>query len=172
MGTNGHPAIGANLSFTKFVFISPFQDDAAAQAKLRSAGSTISRGFFNDYDADGSRDSQPQETIQFLVANAPPIAREGIGVAKYALQLSSNYRPRLDEVVCDFTKRLTSVADLIVLNGAERGTRYTSAEMQNYAYKPALARSSGRMARNAVIIPMSKSAAWWEKTALERHAYF
>ncbi len=26
--------------------------------------------------------------------------------------------------------------------------------------------------RNAVIIPMSKAAGWWEKSALERHTYF
>ena len=56
MGTNGHPAVGTNLSFTKFLFISPYQDDATTMAKLRVAGTTISRGFFNDYDADGTRD--------------------------------------------------------------------------------------------------------------------
>ena len=50
--------------------------------------------------------------------------------------------------------------------------RYTSAEMQKFAYKPALARQSGRVARNCVIVPMNKTAAWWEKSALERHSYF
>ena len=29
-----------------------------------------------------------------------------------------------------------------------------------------------RTARNAIIMPMSKTSAWWEKTALERHSYF
>ena len=50
--------------------------------------------------------------------------------------------------------------------------RYSSAEMQKFAYKAALSRQSGRAAGNAVIVPMSKTAAWWEKSALERHAYF
>jgi hypothetical protein len=174
MGTNGHPAVATNLSLTKFLFIIPYQDDAPTLAKIRTAGTNISRGFFNDYDADGARDVQPQERIQFLqtengVSNA---ARHGIAAARYVVQLSANYRPRLEEVACDLKRRISDAADLIVLDGAERGTRYTSAEMHNYAYKPAVSRASGRTARNAVILPMNKTAAWWEKTALERHSYF
>lgn len=172
MSTNGQPDAAANVSFTKFVFVLPYQDDAATQTKIRSAGSNISRGFFNDYDADGSRDVQPQETIQFLSTDSPAPGRQGIGAARYVAHLSANYRPRLDEVVCDFKRRITGAADIIILDGAERLPRYTSAEMQKFAYKPALARQSGRAARNAVIVPMSKTAAWWEKSALERHTYF
>jgi hypothetical protein len=172
MGTNGLPAIGTNLSFTKFVFILPYQDDAPTTGKIRNAGANICRGFFNDYDADGSRDVQPQETIQFLLADGVPEGREGIGAARYVVQLSANYRPRLEEVVCDLKRRVTGAADLLIIDGAERATRYTSAEMHNYAYKPARSRLSGRAARNAIIVPMSKTSAWWEKTALERHSYF
>ena len=172
MGTNGQPTVGTNLSFTKFLFVIAYQDDANTMAKIRSAGSNISRGFFNDYDADGSRDPQPQETIQFLQADGVHEGREGIGASRYVLQLSANYRPRLEEVACDLKRRITGVADLIILDGAERATRYTSAEMHNYAYKPASSRLSGRLARNAIIVPMSKTTAWWEKTALERHSYF
>jgi len=173
MATNGQAPVGTNLSFTKFLFVIPQQlDDANATGKIRTAGMNISRGFFNDYDADGSRDPQPQETIQFLQTDTPTQGREGIGAARYVVQLSANYRPRLEEIACDFTRRVTGVADVIVADGAERATRYTSAEMQNYAYKPATPRLSGRLAHNAIIVPMNKTAEWWQKTALERHAYF
>src|SRR5260221_11618170 len=138
MGSNGQSATGTNLSFTKFLFIVPLQDDAATLAKIRSAGATVSRGFFNDYDAEGARDPQPQETIQFLQTEGVPEGREGIGAARYVVHLSGNYRPRLEEVVCELKRRISSAADLIVLEGAERATRYTSAEMQNYAYKPSV----------------------------------
>jgi hypothetical protein len=171
MVANGQTG-AVNLTFTKFLFILPYQDDASTVQKLRSAGSNISRGFFNDYDADGSRDVQPQETIQFLTADNSSASREGIGGARYVVQLSANYRPRLEEVACDLKRRVAGSADMIILDGAERTPRYTSAEMHNFAYKPALARQSGRVARNAIIVPMSKTAAWWEKSALERHSYF
>ncbi len=70
MGANGQSDAAANLTHTKFLFVLPYQDDAATLTKIRTAGSNISRGFFNDYDADGTRDAQPQETIQFLAADA------------------------------------------------------------------------------------------------------
>jgi hypothetical protein len=169
---NGQPTIGANLSFTKFLFIVAEQDDAATLARIRTAGANISRGFFNDYDSDGSRDVQPQETIQFLVVDGEPQGRDGIGAAKFVVQLSANYRPRLDEVACDLKRRVGGIADVIVLDGAERAPRYTSAELHHFAYKQALSRMSGRTARNAIIVPLSKTSAWWEKSVLERHAYF
>jgi len=144
MGTNGQNGLGTNLTFTKFLFILAYRDDAATLLKIRNAGSNISRGFFNDYDADGTRDPQPQETIQFLQADGPSEGRQGIGAARHVIHLSANYRPRLDEVVTDLKRRIDGSADLIELNGAERAARYTSAEMHNYAYKPALSRLSGR----------------------------
>src|SRR4051812_28753245 len=120
MGINGTAAAGTNLSFTKFLFITPHEDDAATLTKLRSAGANVSRGFFNDYDADGSRDVQPQETIQFLQADGITEGKEGIGAARYVVQLSANYRPRLDEAVVDLRRRINGAADVAVLDGAER----------------------------------------------------
>jgi hypothetical protein len=168
---NGHPDPATNLTYTKFLFILTYQDDAATLAKIRTAGAHISRGFFNDYDTDGSRDIQPQETIQFLTCDRPP-ARRGIGAARFVVHLSGNYRPRLQEVACDLKRRISGAADMIILDGAERTPRYSSAEMKAFAYKRALARQSGRVAANAIIMPMSKTAAWWEKSPLERHSYF
>ena len=172
MGTNGRSDTAANLTYTKFVFVLPYEDDVATLAKIRSAGANIGRIFFNDYDADGTRDPQPQETIQFLSWDASEAGRVGIGAARFVAHITANYRPRLEEVMYDLKRRLSDAADIITLDGAERLTRYTSAEMQKYAYKPALSRQSGRVARNAVILPMSKTAEWWDKSALERHSYF
>ncbi len=172
MPANGQNGLGANLTYTKFIFVRPHEEDATTLQKIRTAGSNISRGFFNDFDADGSRDPQPQETIQFLQCVVPPAGRESYATAPFVAHVSANYRPRLEEVVADLQRRIAGSANLVVLEGAERTTRYTSAEMHNYAYKKALPRSSGRSARNAIIIPMSKSAEWWDKSALERHSYF
>jgi hypothetical protein len=172
MGANGQSDAAANSTYTKFLFVLPSQDDAATLTKIRAAGSNISRGFFNDYDADGSRDPQPQETIQFLAAEAAGLGREGIGAARFVAHISANYRPRLDEVVGELRRRINGAADIIILDGAERVPRYSSAEMHKFAYKPALSRQSGRLSGNCVIMPMSKTAAWWDKSALERHSYF
>src|SRR5262249_59229887 len=40
------------------------------------------------------------------------------------------------------------------------------------AYRRAVARRSGRIARNAFVLQINKTAEWWCKPTLERHAYF
>jgi hypothetical protein len=169
---NGQPGLGANLSFTKFLFIVPHRNDDSTLMRVRAAGATIGRGFLNDFDADGMRDVQPQETIQFLVTDGPVGSRAGLGAARYVAHVSANYRPRLQEVEIELQRRVGDVADVIVVNGAERAPRYSSAEMYNHAYKRAMARTSGRAARNAIILPINKTPQWWEKTVLDRHVYF
>jgi hypothetical protein len=169
--SNGHH-LGANLTFTKFLFIVPHGDDEAAKARVRFVGSQIARGFFNDYDTDGSRDVQPQETIQFLVGEGELAAGTGMLAARYVVQVSANYRPRLEELEQELGRRLGEFADIFTMDGAIRAPRYTSAEMHAYAYKAAKTRESGRAAPHAIILAMNKSREWWEKTPLERHTYF
>jgi hypothetical protein len=167
----GAGAPATNLSYTKFLFIVPRRDDEAALAKLRAAGSQMARGYFNDFEAEGGRES-PRETIQFLVAEGDRHADSGIAAARYVVQVSGKYRPRLNEFETEFRRRLGDAGDVIAVDGAERAPRYTSAEMYDFAYRRASQRKSGRIARNAIVLPISKSSEWWKKASLERHTYF
>ena len=167
---NGTNHLGVNLAFTKFLFIAPLREDETTLAKVRSAASNISRGYFNDFEAEASRDASPQDSVQFLSSGCPPAAT--CSRARYVIQLSSKYRPRLVETESELRRRLQEVASINAIDGATRVPQYTSAEMHAYAYRNASARVSGRMQHNVIIIPMSKSAEWWEKRALERHEYF
>lgn len=160
--------LGVNLAYTKFFFVTPARDDEATRVRLRAAGGILARGFFNDFDAEG-RDSPPHETIQFLVRT------EGAGNARgapYALQVSSKYRPRLAETDVELRRRVADFAGITTLDGAVQAPRYSSAEMHAYAYRGALARASGRVQRNAIVIPMRKSKEWWDKPPLDRQMYF
>jgi chlorite dismutase len=163
---------GVNLGFTKFLFIVPRRDDDAAGTRLRAVGSVIARGFFNDFDADGTRDTQPHETIQFLIREGEHLEETSISAARYAVQVCSKYRPRLQEIEAELRRRLTDAGEVLAIDGAERTPRYTSPDMYEYAYRRAVARKSGRIARNAFVLPMNKTAEWWCKPTLERHAYF
>jgi len=158
-----------NLSFTKFLFVTPSRDDDTVRARLRAAAGIVGRGFFNDFDAEG-RDSPPHETIQFMTrAETNGHADSG---ALYAMQVCSKYRPRLTETEMDLRRRVADFAAVSALDGAVRNPQYTSAEMYAYAFKPAMPRGSGRIQRNAIILPMRKSQQWWEQAALDRQAYF
>jgi hypothetical protein len=157
--------LGVNLAYTKFFFVAPGRDDEGTRARLRAAAGLVARGFFNDFDA-GGRDAPPHETVQFLARN------EGGAGAAYAMQVCSKYRPRLAETEMELQRRVGEVAEVTSIEGAIRVPQYTSAEMYAYAFKGALPRGSGRVQRNVIIIPMRKSAEWWEKGALERQTYF
>jgi hypothetical protein len=169
---SGSPAsnhVGVNLAFTKFLFIIPASDDDAARTRLRGVATVVARGFFNDFEAEGGRDSH--ETIQFLMKDD---GRHGTGLAgaRYALQITSKYRPRLVEAETELRRRLAGNAEVVALDGALRVPQYTSAEMYGYAYKGAAERVSGRTQPNVIIKALAKTREWWEKAPLDRHAYF
>ena len=160
---------GVNLAYTTFFFVTPSRDDEPTRARLRAAGAVVARGFFNEFDADGGA-SAPHETIQFLVR----ADRNGTSAAgaPFALQVCSKYRPRLQETELELRRRVADIAQVTTLVGAVRAPQYTSAAMYAYAYKPAMARESGRVQKNVIIIPMRKSKEWWDKAELERQTYF
>jgi hypothetical protein len=105
-GNGNGQAVGANLAFTKFLFVNPQRLDEAAATRLRTVGALIARGFFNDFHVEGesssgmpvAKDQQRFETIQFLVQEAshPEATIDDSGWlarARYVVQVSSKYRP-------------------------------------------------------------------------------
>jgi hypothetical protein len=175
----------ANLAYTKFLFVTPRRLDDAAGTRLRTAGGLIARGFFNDFDVDGSssgvaapRDSQVFDTIQFLMRDGdlpepPPGCLEPwLSGARYVVQVSSKYRPRLEDLQDELRRRVGDAAEIHALDGAVRTPRYSSVEMQHFISRHAPPRRSGRVCRNAIILPVRKRADWWEQSPLERHAFF
>lgn len=175
-GANG-TAVTANLAFTKFLFVIARADDDAHGARLRTAGGNIARGFFNDFDIDDAREMQAQrfETIQFFVREGDASADcqdPCIQKARHMVQVSSKYRPRLQEIDEELRRRVGDSAEIISLEGAFRNPRYSSPEMVQYSNKGAPSRRSGRLSKNAILVPTRKTPEWWQKSALERHSCF
>jgi len=173
---NGN-GVSTNLAYTKFLFVVARADDEAQAARLRIAGGNIARGFFNDFDIDDARELQAQrfETIQFYVREGDPPATSPnppLQRARHMVQVSSKYRPRLLEIDEELRRRVGDSADILSLEGAFRNPRYSSPEMVSYSNKSAPPRRSGRLSRNAIIVPIRKTPEWWQKSALERHSYF
>jgi hypothetical protein len=170
IGANGTNHLGVNLGFTRFLFVAPASEDEATVAKVRLAAAGVARGYLNDFEVDGTRDAEPQDAVQFLTGTCP--AGATCARPRYALQISSKYRPRLQETETELRRRINGLAVVTSLEGATRVPQYTSAEMYAYAYKNACPRVSGRQQHTVIIIPIRKTEAWWQKSALERHAYF
>jgi hypothetical protein len=58
------------------------------------------------------------------------------------------------------------------LGGVVRPMTYTGAAMFNFAYAHRVLQQPARVAPHAFFVPMSKTAAWWQKDWMERHTYF
>lgn len=167
---NGGCQIGVNLGFTRFLFFSLPGDDDAIVARLRAAAGMIARGFFNDFEGD-SNGSLSHETIQFLV-NERWQDQSGVPGSRYALQISSKYRPRLQDTEKELRRRLNGEIGVVSIEGAVRAPQYTSPAMHEYAFRHALGRVPGRTQCNVIILPIRKTKEWWDKDPIDRHAYF
>jgi hypothetical protein len=169
---NGN-ANGASLGYTRFLFVRGCREDDAARGKLKAAGDGIARGFLNAFELEGATSDAPAlETIQFLSLNGVGTDSSAEPPARYAVQVNSRYRPRLDEVEKELRRRVGEAGEVVVLEGTMRAPQYSSADVSTWAYDQARAHASGRHLPNAIILPMRKNAAWWAMPTLERHQYF
>jgi hypothetical protein len=169
---NESGALGTNLVYCKFLFVTPHGDDARTRARVREAGACIARGFFNDFYGNGTSGTSASETIQFVTASETRRCNDGLLSDAHVVLVTARYRPRLDEIEAELGRRLGNAASVRALDGALQAPRYTSAALYDYAFKPAAERQSGQTSGNVIIIPISKTKAWWEMGMLERHAFF
>ena len=170
------PQLGANLAYTRFFFVRPAQLDDAVRQRLRGVGDQLGRAFFNVFDVEGGgTDAPPHEMIQFLSINGFGVdksASDTLAIATHVAQVTSKYRPSLNDAEKELRRRVGDLAEITTLSGAVRVPQYTSIDMYAWAYSQAKARSSGRGTQNAIVLPIRKTPEWWAMPAMERHHYF
>lgn len=170
------PQASVNLAFTRFFFVRPAALDEAVALRLRGIGDQLARGFFNIFDVEGgSADSPPHEMVQFLAINGvghDASATDDLPAATHVALVTSKYRPSLDDAEKDLRRRVGDLATVTTCTGAVRVPHYSSVDMYAWAYAQAKPRTSGRIAQNAIVVPMRKTAEWWAMSPMERHRYF
>lgn len=72
----------------------------------------------------------------------------------------------------ELTRLLAPAAPPRVLGGVVRPMIYTGNAMFNFAYAHRVVQQPARAAPHAFLVPMSKTAAWWQMGWMERHTYF
>ena len=162
-----------NLGYTRFLFVRGCREDDVTRLKLKAAGDGIARGFLNAFEREGAcSDSPVLETVQFLSLNGVGIDGSAEHPAQYAVQVNSRYRPRLDELDRELRRRVGLVGTVEIIEGCIMAPHYTSASVAVWAYEQARPHGNGRAMPNAIILPIRKTAAWWNMPELERHQYF
>ena len=162
-----------NIGYTRFLFVRGCKDDEPIRLKLKAAGDGIARGFLNGFEHEGATSDAPAlETVQFLSLNGVGVDASPANPARYAVQVNSRYRPRLDEVEKELRRRVGEFGDVDTVEGCVRLPQYTSATVAVWAYERARAHATGRALPNAIILPIRKNAEWWAMSELDRHQFF
>jgi hypothetical protein len=129
-------------------------------------------GLANEFEAD---DGHPLKAIAFLRrvdATPADIADDGFLDADAVVHVAAVTTEPVRAFCSELAGLLGPHVGLRVLGGVVRPTNYTGNAMHNFAYAHQVVQQPGAVMRSAFLLPMSKTADWWEKDWLERHTYF
>jgi hypothetical protein len=120
-------------------------------------------------------DGHPPEAIAFLRrvgATPADIADDGLLRTDAVVHIASATAAPVAEFCLEMTRLLGPAITPLVLGGVVRPMSYTGNAMHNFAYAHRVLQQPGPLMPNAFLVPMNKTAAWWEKGWMERHTYF
>jgi hypothetical protein len=129
-------------------------------------------GLRNEFAPGGDH---PSEAIAFLrrISAAPAaLADDELVRADAIVHVASAAPAAVGEVCAELTRLLGPAAPPRILGGVVRPTAYTGNAMHNFAYAHRVLQQPGAAAPHAFLLPLSKTAAWWQKDWMERHTYF
>jgi hypothetical protein len=157
-----------------YLCLSPPGAGDAMRAVARAAVPALVErlGLRNEFEAARG---DPPDAVAFLRrvdATPAAVADDRLLGAAAVVHVAS---PRAD-LVADFcagmARLLAPAITPRVLGGVVRPMTYTSRVMHDFAYAHRVLQQPGTAAPNAFLVPMNKTAAWWQKGWMERHTYF
>jgi hypothetical protein len=129
-------------------------------------------GLRNEFDPGGDH---PPEAIAFLRgtgATPAGIADDDLLHADAVVHVASATAGPVAEFCEQLARLLDPAITLRILSGVLHALTYTGTAMYNFAYAHRVLQQPATAMPNAFLVPMSKTAAWWEKDWMERHTYF
>ena len=147
--------------------------DARLALAARPVPALVERlGLRNEFEPG---DGHPTEAVAFLRrigATPADIADDALLQADAVVHVASPTAATVADFCAELGRALEPTVKLLVLGGVMRPMLYTGNAMHNFAYAHRVLQQTGRIMPNAFLVPMSKTAAWWDKGWMERHTYF
>ncbi len=143
---------------------------AAAGAAVPALAARL--GLRNEFEPG---DGHPPDAIAFLRrlgATPGHVADDGLLGADAVVHVASASADLVAEFCAEASRLLGPAIAPLVLGGVVRPTSYTGNAMHSFAYAHQVVQQPGTLMPNGFLMPMSKTAAWWEKGWMERHTYF
>jgi hypothetical protein len=129
-------------------------------------------GLRNEYGSEGG---DPPESIAYLrrVSAAPgQVTDTALLDAEAIVHVAAPTPEPVAEFRAELARLLGPAVTPRVLSGVVRPTSYTGREMHNFSYGHQILQQPALVMPNAFLLPMSKTAEWWQKDWMERHTYF
>lgn len=129
-------------------------------------------GLRNEYEP-GAGD--PPGTIAFLrrvAATLADIPDDQLLRADAIIHVAAATREPVAEFCAEVKGLLGPSVSVRILHGVMRPKYYTGIAMHNFAYAHQVVQQPGTVMPNAFLVPLSKTAGWWEKDWMEQHTYF
>jgi len=145
-------------------------DGAVAAAAIPS----LVEGLKLHNEFDGASPAR-RGTIAFLRrrgATPGHITDDDVHQAHAVIHVAATVAEPVDEFCAELARVLGELTTIRTLRGVVQPKNYTGAAMNNFAYARQVVQRPGPLMPNAFLVPMSKTAAWWDKGWMERHTYF
>ncbi len=147
-----------------------------ASARRAVAGAAVPAiaerlGLRNEFEAE---EGHPLEAVAFLrrvSATPADITDDELLRTDAIVHVASATAAPVAEFCAEVTRLLGPAIKPLVLGGVVRPMSYTGNAMHNFAYAHRVVQQPGTVMPNAFLVPMNKTAAWWEKGWMERHTY-
>lgn len=117
----------------------------------------------------------PVDSVAFLRrqgASPGDVPDDAVLQADAVVHVASKRREAVAEFCAEATRLLSPAVRVHVLRGLTRPRNYTGAAMDKWAYARQVIQQPGPSMPNAFLVPLRKTAEWWQKGWMERHTYF
>jgi hypothetical protein len=129
-------------------------------------------GLRNEYEPGGEHPPAAVAFLRRVSATPADIADDALLHADAVVHVASPTAGPVAEFCAELTRLLAPAITPLVLGGVVRPMSYSGNAMHNFAYAHRVVQQPGPVMPNAFLVPLSKTAAWWEKGWMERHTYF
>ena len=150
--------------------VPPASRAAAADADVPALAERL--GLRNEYHSAGG---DPPQSIAYLRrSSAAPgqITDPGLLGAEAVVHVAAMAPEPITEFRAGLARLLGPDITPRVLAGVVRPLGYTGQAMFNFSYGERVLQQPAAVMPNAFIVPMNKTAEWWQKDWMERHTYF
>jgi hypothetical protein len=129
-------------------------------------------GLRNEYDSAGGDPAQSIAYLRRVSAVPGQVTDAGLLGAEAIVHVAATAPEPVTEFRAGLARLLGPAVAPRVLAGAVRPLAYTGQAMFNFSYAERVLQQPAAVMPNAFLVPVSKTAGWWQKDWMERHTYF